>query len=66
MTQHEDNLLTFDEFRSAVGAAEYAVRRAIKELDIHPIPRLSDMRYTGYKLEWVDMVRNWLLSKRGS
>jgi hypothetical protein len=64
MANNDEELLSFEEFRQRVGAAEYTVRRALRELGIRPIPLLRDMRQTGYKLEWVAQVRQWIDERR--
>jgi hypothetical protein len=64
MPDADQELLTFEEFREKIGAAEHAVRRAIREMKLRPIPLLKDMRRTGYKQEWVEEVKQWLLEHR--
>lgn len=66
MATSDEDLLSFEEFRQRVGAAEYTVRRALRELGLRPIPLLHDMRQTGYKLEWVAQVRQWIDARRGA
>jgi hypothetical protein len=63
MPELDSGLLSFDEFRDQVGAAESAVRRALREMGLKPIPLFSDMRRTGYKPEWVAEVRQWIKEK---
>jgi len=64
MAEPDSGLLSFEEFKEQIGAAESAIRRATRELGIRPIPLLADMRRSGYKPEWVETVRQWLLEHR--
>lgn len=63
MTLPNDNLMAFSDFRAAVGAAEKVVRNALNELNLLPVRRLEDTRLTGYRPEWVEVVRQHILSK---
>ena len=62
----DENLLTFEEFSAKVGAADSAVRRAIRELRLKPIQLFADLRRTGYKPEWVKEVQDWIQDHRGN
>lgn len=58
-----DGLLTFPEFREAVGYPEWRVRAALLALNIQPERSRVDLRTTWYRPEWVEQVRDWIEGK---
>ena len=64
MPSTSEELVDFDRFRQLVGATEGSVRRAIRELNIQPVPVLSDLRKLRYPTSKVEEVRKWILDNR--
>ncbi len=60
MSNPEEDLVDFDEFRRLVGAAEPTVRKALKALNVEPMPLLSDRRKLRYPVSEVERVREWI------
>ena len=64
MASTSEELVDFDRFRQLVGATGGSVRRAIRELNILPVPVLSDLRKLRYPTSRVVDVRKWILDNR--
>lgn len=60
MAEAHEELLTFDEFRARVGAAQHRTRAALLALRLQPIRLEADRRQLRYPAPWVVPVREWL------
>jgi len=58
--QQPNDILNFEQFREAVGASHHLVRTALRVLRKEPVKRFDDLRYSGYRLEWVKEVQDWI------
>ena len=58
--QQTDEIMNFEQFRAAVGASQHVVRTALRVLKKEPVKRFDDLRFNGYKPEWVKEVQDWI------
>lgn len=57
---HDETLLTFDQFRARVGAAQHRTRAALLALRLQPVRLDSDRRQLRYRAQWIAPVQQWL------
>lgn len=60
MTEPDETLLSFEEFRARVGAAQHRTRAALLALHLRPIRLDADRRQLRYRAAWIAPVRTWL------
>lgn len=60
-----EGLLTFAEFRAAVGYSDWRVRAGLLALGLRSLPGADNQRKTYYRPDWVPQVRAWIDGKVG-